>query len=396
MNNSKKKQPPQQQDLSATTITSVKAALMANRQLQDQLKRELARILERQQQNRMAAASCLKQLQNTTLQQNAQQEEEDSLAKGNNKSKKSPTVAQIMALIPENPPITLKRRQTFRYDPNRKWQLSYWTDPTGSIPEPNDDTIKRQRQRRRQTMEPHLSTTKTTTTATRPFTKEESKFILKEQKEQQQPNPDWQNIAAQLNDRTAFECLQHYYHKKKKKRGPEMPTQEEEEQQQQQQVDDTLLYYLALQGPQFVWDLPSSAHSAPLIGGGKYTHKQLRIKANTTQTVNPNYTRPPSKLKHFWSIDEQRKLVLAMKVYSAADSNNNNNNYPSPVQLAAMHFPHRPTSYVTKKWERTLNPQRRIPNSTSSNNAIAITNRKKQHQQQQQQEQQEDPSEEEE
>lgn len=364
MNNNHKKK--QQHDLSATTL-SVKAALTANRQLQAQLARELARILERKRQNRIDASTCLKQLYSTTSQQQLQ----NAIPEGN--KSKSPSVAQVTALIPKDPPITVKRRQTFRYDPNRKWTLAFWTDPTGSSPEENEDTKKRR------TLEPLVTTagaapTKAANTKTRPFSKEESNFIV-EQQQQQQQDPDWHEIATRLNDRTAFECLQHYHRMQKKKKKKTATTPEiTPSTQSEEVVDATLLHYLALQGPQFVWDLPSSAHSSGLIGGGKYSHKQLRIKANTTQTVNPNYTTTAAaaatttasstSLKNFWELDDQRKLVLAMKVYSS-----DNQTYPTPVQLASMHFPHRPTSYVTKKWERTLNTTTKKKQKTTTTTA---------------------------
>jgi hypothetical protein len=321
---------PQNHDLSATK-SSVKAALTANRQLQTQIARELERVMHRKQQNRNAAAACLKHI--CTLE--AQQPEEVPTLKS-----RAPSMAQVTALMPDQPPTTVKRRRSFRYDPDRKWQLEFWTDPTGSSPEENSDTKTRRK------LEP-LSTSSSRNSSsasggqTRPFSSEESELILQQPAPQ---NADWHEIAAQLQDRTAFECLQHY-HQKKKPEAPSVPSAQEE------LVDTTLLHYLALQGPQFVWDLPSSAHSSGLIGGGKFTHKQLRIKANTTQTVNPNYIVSSNSLKQFWKMDDQRKLVLAMKVYS-------NQTYPNPVQLASMHFPNRPTSYVTKKWERTLNPKK--------------------------------------
>merc|ERR1712238_267371 len=34
-------------------------------------------------------------------------------------------------------------RKKFRYDPHRKWDLEYFTDPTGSRPKDNEDTIRR-------------------------------------------------------------------------------------------------------------------------------------------------------------------------------------------------------------------------------------------------------------
>jgi hypothetical protein len=261
-------------------------------------------------------------------------------------------VSQVNALtnnISDTP--SFKKRSRYRYDPNRRWLLEFWTDPSGSRPEDNEDTGKRRR------IEPLLqhqvdsAKAISAVTPSHPLSKQESNRIM----QQASSNPstvDWYSVASDIpGNRTAFECFQHYHQINNKTRNKEPPSRDDD-------LDAALLKYLALQGPQFVWDLPSSASICGLIGNGKYNHKQLRYKANTTRTVNPKFM----DSSQVWDLDEQRKLVLAMKIYSLSE-----NRYPTPVQLAAMHFPSRPTAYVGKKWERTLNRNSKMKKQQGDN-----------------------------
>lgn len=314
------------------TATSLKNALTANRELQKQLFSQLEKILKRKEENRRQAAQCIKQLASEDLRKHPEL----------TFKRKSPSEDEVKALFPGEPPFTVRRRRAFRCDPDRTWKFEYWTDPTGSTPSDNQDTVKR---RRFEPIENPEAGEKPNVQKKRDqkFSKAESDLIMKEGTKDQ--DADWHEIAASLKDRTAFECLKHFHHKTKegKKAGKEKSSQDEV-------VDATILNYVALQGPQFVWDLPAIAHCSTLVGGGKFSHKQLRERANLTQ-LNPNFNKSTDALKQFWYKDEERKLVIAMKVYK---------NQANPIQMASTHFPSRPTPYVAKKWERTLNPKKQM------------------------------------
>jgi hypothetical protein len=167
-----------------------------------------------------------------------------------------------------------------------------------------------------------------------PFTKEESLRILEEvQKAKDQQNlPDWQHIAASLgNNRTIWQTFSHY-----RQRLETLPAWTSTIEQ-----DELLLRYLAIQGPQFVWDIKAAAHlSTRLIPTA--TPKQLLPRTNQT-LLNPNLT------TDYWKIDPERKLVLAMKVYDGCVDN-------SAINVASTHFPNRAAQKVSRKWERSLNP----------------------------------------
>ncbi|KAL3930848.1 MAG: hypothetical protein SGBAC_011585 [Bacillariaceae sp.] len=316
-------------DLQGTT-TSLKNALAANRELQKQIYIQLQKILKKKEENRIRAAQCIKQMASVDLRQHREL----------TCKRKTPSEDQVKAIFPDDPPFTVRRRSAFRYDENRTWKFEYWTDPTGSTPEDNKDTFKRRRFEPLNT-EQDVGKVNPQKKKDKKFSTTESNLIAREGTKDQET--DWHEVSAKLQDRTAFECLKHFHQTTKKGKGPakEKPSQDEV-------VDATILKYVALQGPQFVWDLPSIAHCSALVGGGKFSHRQLRIRANLTQ-LNPNFNKSTEALKQFWHKDEERKLVIAMKVYK---------NQVNPIQMASTHFPSRPTPYVAKKWERTLNPKK--------------------------------------
>ncbi|CAJ1951330.1 unnamed protein product [Cylindrotheca closterium] len=316
-------------DLQVTTL-SLKNALTANRELQKQLTTQLQKILKQKEENRKKAAQCVKELASVDLRQHPEM----------TFKRKAPNESQIKALFPDEDPFSVRRRRAFRYDENRTWKFEYWTDPTGSTPTENQDTLKRRRFEALDTGQ-DVTKAKPQKKTEQMFSKTESNLIMREGTKGEET--DWSEIAAKLEDRTAFECLKHFHQKIKegKASGKEKPSQDEV-------VDATILNYVALHGPQFVWDLPSIAHCSALVGGGKFSHRQLRIRANLTQ-LNPNYNKSTETLKQFWHKDEERKLVIAMKVYK---------NQANPIQMASTHFPNRPTPYIAKKWERTLKPKK--------------------------------------
>jgi hypothetical protein len=151
-----------------------------------------------------------------------------------------------------------------------------------------------------------------------PFTKEESLYILEQVHLNENKQPNWSVVASSLQDkyprephcrRTAWQCLCHY--QTKLISVPSEPWTRQE--------DELLFWYLAAMGPQFLLDLSSAAHLSSRLLPDK-APKQILARANQT-LLNPNVGRD------VWSDEDQRKLVLCMKIYS--DS-------PSPLTRAAV------------------------------------------------------------
>lgn len=325
--------------LSATKF-SLQSALIANQQLQNQIEKELKIILERKKHNRNAAVQCIKGL-------GVPQERETTEEKKKKRREAPPTEEDVAALFNES--LSYKRRRLFRYDPNRRWTFEFWTDPTGSRPSDNQDTITRQRLMEKLKFGP-TPTSSDAKRNFRPFSQQESEQIL--QYISQHDPPDWYTLAFQMKDRTAMECL-HYFHalQRKEKQGNEGETDQQPPWERHQEL--TLLQYLALQGPQFVMDKNSASQIEDLIGKNKFTVKQILHKTNSTKLVDPRQGTKSNR--HMWDIDEERKLALAMKVYSESTG------FPSPEHLAALHFPTRPNSYVSRKWKNMSREIQRKP-----------------------------------
>ena len=166
-----------------------------------------------------------------------------------------------------------------------------------------------------------------------PFSKEESLRIAEMVHAARQKNelPDWTTIAASLKDRTAWDCLVAFQtqiepvHTK--------PWTPEE--------DELLFKYFAAAGPQFMLDrnvvqrLTSSKSLLP-----NKTRKQILFRT-AGSLLNP-------KLKHDeWSKDEERRLVIMMKMYRDWSDR--------ILFMASTHFP-RGNKSVVDKWQRALNP----------------------------------------
>jgi hypothetical protein len=113
--------------------------------------------------------------------------------------------------------------------------------------------------------------------------------------------------------------------------------------------DELLVRYLALQGPQFIWDKSEAAHLGRRLFSKHTLPKQL-IHRSKSHCVNPNLSGVVSDHNSSWNLRDERKLVLCMKVYQ---------HYPEPAIMAATHFyPHRTARQVSHKWDRSLCPQR--------------------------------------
>jgi hypothetical protein len=158
--------------------------------------------------------------------------------------------------------------------------------------------------------------------------------------------PDWQAIADKLERRTAFQCFCHYQQHHKPAAAASVSTTTE------QDNHECLLRYLALQGPQFVWDTLAATQVA------------ARFLPTTTprqvlNRTNQSLLHPGLDVRE-WNLSEERKLVLAMNLYhnhnNTTTTTTHEHNHHSALPLAATHFPHRNATQVTKKWNRQVNP----------------------------------------
>jgi hypothetical protein len=164
-----------------------------------------------------------------------------------------------------------------------------------------------------------------------PFSKEESRTIF-EKVHLRDGYPDWQAIAASLpNDRTAWECLVAY----QTKLCPAV-----QQQAWTPAEDQLLLMYVAAAGPQFVVDGDAMVHFAPRLLPDR-SRKQILARVNQC-ILNPNLRRDA------WSGEEERRLVICMKVYCDT---------PNDLYRVAAHLPHRANKSVAEKWQRSLNPE---------------------------------------
>lgn len=128
------------------------------------------------------------------------------------------------------------------------------------------------------------------------FSKEESLRLLKLVHLQQ--NPSWGEVALALGtNRTPWQCMSSY--QTKLSRGqPTIWTPAQ---------DELILKYAAAMGPQ--WDFgggPAAQMASRLLPDKD--PKQILTRAHTS-LVNPNFVRD------IWSDEEDRKLVLCMKIY---------------------------------------------------------------------------------
>jgi hypothetical protein len=140
-----------------------------------------------------------------------------------------------------------------------------------------------------------------------PFAKEESLRIL-EQVHLHNGKPQWQDVATSLNH-TPWQCLLAYQTKLTNSRSSPWTRSE----------DEVLLKYVAAMGPQWVLTLGSAADLCAQVLPNR-SPKQVLARANTT-LVNPNF------IHDVWSDEEERELVLCMKVYRDT---------PNPIMRAAV------------------------------------------------------------
>jgi len=102
-----------------------------------------------------------------------------------------------------------------------------------------------------------------------------------------------------------------------------------------------MLKYAAGSGPAAVMDTNTMLDYASRLDNDA-SRKNLLLRMNQS-LVNPN-------VKHNqWDDGEERRLVLAMKVYRDADK--------KALNMAADHFPNRSARSVTDKWKRSLDPE---------------------------------------
>jgi hypothetical protein len=166
-----------------TTKQCLQQSLTANRRLQHRILQELQTLSQRKKENRCQADTCLIKLQQQwgiiVVEGTVTKEGNISAATAaattkrgtgspTNDSSLVPTAKDMMALFPQYEYNNMSRlnskknskkiiaptnfnlirnRKPYRYDPNRKWTLEYFVDPTGSRPQDNPDVIQRKRLR---------------------------------------------------------------------------------------------------------------------------------------------------------------------------------------------------------------------------------------------------------
>ena len=167
-----------------------------------------------------------------------------------------------------------------------------------------------------------------------PWTKQESRTLLElvnSLKENDHDSPPWDMVALTLQtSRTPWQVFTHFQNLSNCSKRVLFTVKS----------DELLLKYVASLGPRFVLNVENTADICRVI---MQNSSPAQISARCMRTLlNPNFVHEP------WSEEEERKLVVLMKVYR--DSAN-------PIKKAALHFPHRALKSVWDKWERSLNPE---------------------------------------
>jgi len=172
-------------------------------------------------------------------------------------------------------------------------------------------------------LSPHINKAKWT---------EEESFQILELAHKHNYHPPWEQVALALNSRrTPWQCFQHFQQSlNAQMKGMKWTPR----------TDELLFKYLVLQGPRFLL----SSHSA-----GEICRKIMHDRSITEVTnrasrtlLNPNF------INEQWSEEDERKLVMLMKVYK---------NDPNPVSKVWLHYPYRARSSVREKWYRSLSPE---------------------------------------
>ena len=160
------------------------------------------------------------------------------------------------------------------------------------------------------------------------MTKVEIKQVLESVHRQQQTQStvDWNRVAANIgNERSPWQCLVAYNKAQNNTSITFTPAQ-----------DELLFKFVCAMGPQFVTTAATLAEMSIRLFPDKYDRK-IATRVNQS-LLNP-------KLRHeFWSMSDQRKLVLAQKVYR------------DQTMRPPSHFPHRSAYSVRDKWNRSLDP----------------------------------------
>jgi hypothetical protein len=386
---------------------SLKAALDANRQLQAEITKQLEQIQERKSQNRRASARCIEQVAQARNIEDAKDnatpstptsKQVQALFPSNDEPKMSHAKKRQFHHDPSrkwnleyfldptgsrpNPNDDVAKRRKLEQESPCFYHLSpTWTKPeikaiTEITSEQGNDAAiaididfeqVSQRLYKQTKGDKSLPITAVPRTAKEcellhqhlslgaakqpPFTKEESLQLLEQVHgaEDEKEPPDWKTIATSLKSnsnrmRTAWECFVHYKQSLQTKPTGASGTSGNTTTSSEQ--DELLLRYIALNGPQFVWDTQAAAHVSSRLFSGMMP-KQLLNKSNQT-VANPNFT------TEYWTKVPERKLVLAMKAYHGY--NTDDKNQPSALSMASSHFPDRASQQVSHKWERSLDP----------------------------------------
>jgi hypothetical protein len=165
-----------------------------------------------------------------------------------------------------------------------------------------------------------------------PWTDDETKKLLQLVKEAATP-VNWKLIATGLGtDRTAWQVFRQYKAKISKHVSLWTPLE-----------DEFLLKFIAANGPQYdTFSGEMNAFVAARFLPSK-TRSRILHRANRS-LLNPIL------LNEAWGEEDERKLVLCMRVYSQEASKD------PPVKLSSRHIPWRSRSAIVDKWERCLNP----------------------------------------
>lgn len=333
-----------------TMVKSLKGALESNLRLQSEIARRIRAVSEKKALNRRLASRVTSQMVSTwdeidTLRTPPLSTVTSGPSKNSRKRKKDDS---------DDPQKYSAKK--WDYDPYRKWTRRFFVDPESSTPEPNDDIVKRRKleedkfflhtcppwskkeektllliisdkmkkanesietidfdqvastlekkmktvdKKRPSTVQPRSGVDcrlrYADLTKSSPFTKEQSMKIL-EQVHLHNGAPSWPEVAASV-ERSTWQCLTAYMTKLSSGR-PQPFTPEE---------DELLLKLIAAAGPQFALNTGIAADLTARFFPNR-APKQVLTRLNGS-LVNPNF------IRDVWSDEEERRLVLLMKVY---------------------------------------------------------------------------------
>lgn len=167
----------------------------------------------------------------------------------------------------------------------------------------------------------------------------------------------WSDVVASFNEhfdkkqRTRWECFVHY---QTKLNAPKLHWTLPQ--------DQLLLRFVAAMGPQCVWNSPNCdavTHLSTSLLQDKTRHQIVqRIHLSL---CNPKLSSDP------WTADEERKLVICLKIYHDAFARTGSTDGDGPQAssaavskalnvIAVHHFPHRSNKAVCDKWKKSLDP----------------------------------------